>query len=69
MTQTASDIQRPDRLVTPVLLAGGFILLVSFAIRASFGIFQIPIAEDFNWPRAEFSFAIAIQNLFWAADL
>lgn len=65
MTQTASDIQRPDRLVTPVLLAGGFILLISFAIRASFGIFQIPIAADFNWPRAEFSFAIAIQNLFW----
>ena len=27
--------------------------------------FQIPIAEEFNWPRAEFSLAIAIQNLAW----
>ena len=27
--------------------------------------FQIPIAEQFGWPRAEFSLAIAIQNLAW----
>ena len=39
--------------------------MVSFAIRASFGLFQIPIATEFNWARSEFSFAIAIQNLFW----
>lgn len=54
-----------SRLFTPVLIAGCVIILVSFAIRASFGLFQIPIAEEFNWPRADFSFAIAIQNLFW----
>jgi MFS family permease len=52
-------------LFTPVLLAGCVIILVSFAIRASFGVFQIPIAAEFNWPRAEFSLAIALQNLFW----
>ncbi|MEM0948274.1 MAG: MFS transporter [Pseudomonadota bacterium] len=52
-------------LVTPVLVAGCVILLVSFAIRGSFGVFQIPIAEEFGWPRAEFSTAIAIQNLAW----
>ncbi|MDV7340656.1 MFS transporter [Terasakiella sp. A23] len=62
---TTADTQHRDSVFTPVLIAGGFILLISFAIRASFGIFQIPIAEDFNWPRADFSFAIAIQNLFW----
>lgn len=50
---------------TPVLLVGCIILLVSFAIRASFGVFQIPIAEEFGWLRAEFSMAIAIQNLAW----
>lgn len=59
MTQTRSA------LINPVLIAGCIIILVSFAIRASFGVFQIPIAADFNWPRAEFSFAIAIQNLAW----
>ncbi|MFU1478666.1 MFS transporter [Roseovarius sp. C7] len=38
---------------------------MSFAIRASFGVFQIPIAEEFGWLRSEFSLAIAIQNLAW----
>lgn len=51
--------------VTPVLIAGSLILLIGFAIRASFGVFQIPIAEEFGWARVEFSLAIAIQNLFW----
>jgi hypothetical protein len=50
-------------LLTPVLVAGCIVMLVSFAIRASFGVFQIPIAEEFGWLRVEFSFAIALQNL------
>ena len=53
------------RLFTPVLVTGCAIILISFAIRASFGVFQIPIAEEFGWARAEFSMAIALQNLFW----
>lgn len=52
-------------LVTPILIAGCAVLMISFAIRASFGVFQIPIAAEFGWPRAEFSLAIAIQNLAW----
>lgn len=52
-------------LVTPVLIGGCLIILLSFAVRASFGVFQIPIAEEFGWLRAEFSLAIAIQNLAW----
>lgn len=52
-------------LMTPVLIAGCIIILVSFSIRASFGVFQIPIAEEFGWLRSEFSLAIAIQNLAW----
>ncbi|MGY6533832.1 MAG: MFS transporter [Pararhodobacter sp.] len=52
-------------IVTPVLVAGCLILMVGFAVRASFGVFQIPIAQEFGWLRAEFSMAIAIQNLAW----
>lgn len=52
-------------IVTPVLIAGCLIIMVSFAVRASFGLFQLPIAQEFNWPRAEFSLAIALQNLAW----
>ena len=54
-----------SKLFTPILVASCLILLVSFGIRASFGLFQIPIAAEFGWPRAEFSLAIAIQNLAW----
>jgi len=50
---------------TPVLLVGCCIIVVSFAVRASFGVFQIPIADGFGWLRSEFSMAIAIQNLAW----
>lgn len=52
-------------LVTPVLIAGCLILMTGFAIRASFGVFQLPIATEFGWARADFSLAIAIQNLAW----
>ena len=52
-------------LITPVLLAGCAIILISFAIRSAFGVFQIPIQEEFGWLRADFSLAIAIQNLAW----
>ncbi len=52
-------------LFTPVLIGGSLILLISFAIRSTFGLFQIPIAEDFLWARSEFSLAIAVQNLAW----
>ncbi len=52
-------------IFTPVLIGGSVILLISFAIRSTFGLFQIPIADEFLWARSEFSMAIAIQNLAW----
>ncbi|MBY4894141.1 MFS transporter [Rhodobacteraceae bacterium N5(2021)] len=58
-------MDRKDTLITPVLIGGCAIILISFSVRASFGLFQIPIAEEFGWLRAEFSLAIAIQNLAW----
>ncbi|MEH6403590.1 MAG: MFS transporter [Sneathiella sp.] len=57
--------QKQTSLFSPVLIAGCIILMAGFSIRASFGVFQIPIAEEFNWLRSEFSLAIAIQNLAW----
>ena len=52
-------------IFTPILIGGSLILLISFAIRSTFGLFQIPIADQFLWARSEFSMAIAIQNLAW----
>ena len=54
-----------SNIFTPVLIGGSLILLISFAIRSTFGLFQIPIADQFMWARSEFSMAIAIQNLAW----
>ena len=53
------------QVFTPILIAASLVLLISFAIRSSFGVFQIPIANDLGWFRTEFSLAIAIQNLAW----
>ena len=52
-------------LVSPVIIAGCLIIIVTFGIRGSFGVFQIPIENEFQWLRVEFSLAIAIQNLGW----
>ncbi len=54
-----------NSLITPILVAGCIITVVSFSMRAAFGVFQIPIATEFGWLRYEFSFALAIQNLAW----
>ena len=61
----AASEPRTASLLNPILIGGCAVLLVGFGIRASFGLFQIPIAEEFGWPRADFSLAIAIQNLAW----
>ena len=57
---------RPQASIfTPILIAASLILFLSFVIRSSFGVFQIPIAADLGWFRSEFSLALAIQNLAW----
>ena len=60
-----SNFNKTFSIFTPILIGGSLILLTGFAIRSSFGLFQIPIAEQFAWARSEFSLAIAIQNLAW----
>ncbi|MGA1207884.1 MAG: MFS transporter, partial [Litorivicinaceae bacterium] len=54
-----------SNLFSPVLIAACVVVMLSFAIRSSYGVFQIPIAADLSWLRSEFSLAIAIQNLAW----
>ena len=54
-----------SKIWTPILIVSCLILMTGFGIRASFGVFQIPIASEFGWLRSEFSLAIAIQNLAW----
>jgi MFS family permease len=51
-----------------VLLAGTAVLILSFGIRTSFGLFMGPISGDLGWGRESFAFALALQNLMWGAS-
>ena len=42
-------------------------MLISFGIRAGFGLFLQPISLEYGWGREVFSFSIALQNLMWGA--
>ena len=48
-----------------VLVAGCLLAVLSFGIRASFGLFLAPMSDDFGWGREVFAIAIAVQNLLW----
>jgi predicted MFS family arabinose efflux permease len=47
--------------------AGSFIVLLSFGIRSSFGLFLQPMSMDLGSGREVFALAMAIQNLVWGA--
>ncbi len=48
-----------------IITAGCLLALLSFGIRASFGLFLAPMSGDFGWGREVFAIAIAVQNLLW----
>ena len=48
-----------------VLLCGCLISLVTFGVRASFGLFTDPLSEARGWDIEVFALAIALQNLLW----
>ena len=52
---------------TPPLIvgAGCLIALLSFGVRAGFGLFLAPMSADLGWGREVFALSIAIQNLLW----
>ena len=58
-------MDQKSSMFTPVLIVGCIVIIVSFSIRSTFGVFQIPISNEFGWLRTEFSLAIAFQNLAW----
>lgn len=50
-----------------VVACGCLIALLSFGVRASFGLFTGPISDTNGWGREVFALAIALQNLLWGA--
>ncbi|ARU03768.1 MFS transporter [Comamonas serinivorans] len=53
------------RPVLPILLGASVLLSVSMGLRQSFGIFMPPITQDLHVTVAQFTLAIAVQNLMW----
>jgi predicted MFS family arabinose efflux permease len=54
-----------SRAAVSAIACGAFIVLLSFGIRSSFGLFLQPMSLDLGWGREVFALAIAIQNLLW----
>ncbi len=58
----------PERLskhALLILICGSSIVLLSFGIRSSFGLFLQPMTSDLGWGRETFALALALQNLLW----
>jgi predicted MFS family arabinose efflux permease len=55
------------RTPTVVLLCGSIVVLLTFGLRTSFGLFLKPMSSEFGWGREIFALAMAIQNLLWGA--
>ncbi|MCP5419060.1 MAG: MFS transporter [Gammaproteobacteria bacterium] len=55
----------PWRTPALIIVAGCLIALLTFGVRAGFGLFLEPMSQDQGWGREVFAFAIALQNLLW----
>jgi predicted MFS family arabinose efflux permease len=51
-----------------ILTCASIVLILSFGIRTSFGIFLTPVTTDLGLGRESFAFAIALQNLLWGVS-
>ena len=54
---------RSNLIITSVIIGGSMLLLISFGIRHSFGMYLLPISKSLNSGREVFGFAVALQVL------
>jgi len=48
-----------------IIVAGCVIAMITFGPRSVFGLFLVPMSNEFGWGRDVFGLAVAIQNLLW----
>ena len=58
-------MQHKPLSLTQVLACGAAIVTLSMGIRHGFGLWLQPITQAQGWGRADFAFAMAVQNLAW----
>lgn len=61
-----SQLVLARRIPLPVIIVAGCLAaMITFGVRASFGLFTLPITDDMGWSREGFGLAMAVQNLLW----
>jgi predicted MFS family arabinose efflux permease len=68
MNQTSKTMQRTDLSSTSfwaILIGAAMMLTLAMGMRQSLGLFQPHIVKDLGITVADFSFAIALQNIIW----
>lgn len=50
-----------------MLIGSAIILSLSLGVRHGFGLYLVPMSDEFSWGHNVFSLAIAMQNLIWGA--
>ncbi|WP_180007678.1 MULTISPECIES: MFS transporter [unclassified Acinetobacter] len=50
-----------------MLIGSAIILALSLGVRHAFGLYLVPMSDEFGWGHNVFSLAIAMQNLIWGA--
>ncbi|MEO7402843.1 MAG: MFS transporter [Burkholderiales bacterium] len=53
------------RPATMVIVCSISLLIISMGVRATTGLFQLPMTQAHGWTRESFAFAFALQNLVW----
>ena len=59
---------RSWRSPTAILIAATAILLTSFGVRQTYGLFLAPVTASHGWSLEVFSFAMALQTLIWGVS-
>ncbi|MEJ5035690.1 MFS transporter [Acinetobacter johnsonii] len=50
-----------------MLIGSAIVLALSLGVRHGFGLYLVPMSDEFGWGHNVFSLAIAMQNLIWGA--
>ncbi len=63
--ESAAAVRRWNPSVNLIVVCGCLIALLSFGVRSSLGLFQMPILNTTGWSFTTFGLAMALQNLAW----
>ena len=62
-------MSRPVKLLSISIALVCLLLALNFGLRSSMGFFMAPISNQFGYGREVFVFALALQNVWWAAGV